>query len=354
MRSSKFGVIVFILLVVLGGTSCSYYSRVMARKNLVDGSKAYKDRKFAEAEQQFRLAAERDPKGETLEGRTAQLFLARTLHSEYIGDRSKKNLAEAAIEAYKQALPAALREYTDARAAYDKAPADAAATRRYASALSDAVTTLGAVSGLYDNIQAPDQAVAWRNQVANDANNPETARAAAYNSMAAKSNTCANDITDTEATKKQVTENGKDVFHYVKPANAADIDTLKKCIQEGTDAADKAMALEPQSIKSAGKSFDVKGATDEALRLYQEMIKPFESSRSYKAAMTVQSMRLAEMEGRKEDADRLKAESEQLRQSYNELGDLDNKIQQEMDDRAAAKEAAEQNARSNSNANSSK
>jgi len=172
--------------------------------------------------------------------------------------------------------------------------------------------------------------------------------------MAAKSNTCANDITDTEATKKQVTENGKDVFHYVKPANAADIDTLKKCIQEGTDAADKAMALEPQSIKSAGKSFDVKGATDEALRLYQEMIKPFESSRSYKAAMTVQSMRLAEMEGRKEDADRLKAESEQLRQSYNELGDLDKKIQQEMDDRAAAKEAAEQNARSNSNANSSK
>src|SRR4051812_40802383 len=218
MRSSKFGVIVFILLVVLGGTGCSYYSRVMARKNLVDGSKAYKDRKFPEAEQQFRLAAQRDPNGDTLEGRTAQLFLARTLHSEYIGDRSRKNLAESAIEAYKQALPAAVREYSDARAAYEKSPADVPSQRRYASALSDAVTTLGAVSGLYDNIQQPDQAVAWRNQVANDAKNPETARAAAYNSMAAKANTCSNDITDTEATKKQVTENGKDVFHYIKPA----------------------------------------------------------------------------------------------------------------------------------------
>jgi len=354
MRSSKFGVIVFILLVVLGGTSCSYYSRVMARKNLVDGSKAYKDRKFPEAEQQFRLAAQRDPNGETLEGRTAQLFLARTLHSEYIGNRQDQAKAQAAIEAYKQALPAALREYTDARGAYEKAPMDVPSQRRYASALSDAVTTLGAVSGLYDNIQQPDQAVAWRNQVANDAKNPETARAAAYNSMAAKSNTCANDITDTEATKKQVTENGKDVFHYVKPANAGDLDNLKKCIQEGMDAADKAIALEPQMIKNAAKSFDVKGATDEQLRLYQEMVKPFESSRSYKAAMTIQSMRLAEMEGRKDDAERLKNESEQLRQSYNELGDLDKKIQQEMDDRAAAKEAAAQNAKSNSNANSSK
>src|SRR3954468_21201439 len=64
MRSSKFGVIVLILLTVLGGTSCSYYSRIMARKDLVDGSKAYRDRKFPEAERLFRSAASRDPKGE--------------------------------------------------------------------------------------------------------------------------------------------------------------------------------------------------------------------------------------------------------------------------------------------------
>src|SRR5438445_3147635 len=103
MRSSKFGVIVFILLVVLGGTNCSYYSRVMARKNLVDGSKAYKDRKFPEAEALFRAAVARDPKGDYVEGQTAQLFLARTLHSEYIGNRIDKGKAEAAITEYQKA-----------------------------------------------------------------------------------------------------------------------------------------------------------------------------------------------------------------------------------------------------------
>src|SRR6478672_8272556 len=115
MRSSRIGVVVLLLAAVLIGSNCTYYNRVMARKDLVDGSKAYKDRKFPEAEQLFRNAASRDPKGETLEGRTAQLFLARTLHSEYIGDRQDQAKAQAAIEAYKQALPASLREYTEAR-----------------------------------------------------------------------------------------------------------------------------------------------------------------------------------------------------------------------------------------------
>src|SRR5437868_4550736 len=147
MRSSKFGVIVLISLAVLGGTSCSYYSRIMARKDLVDGSKAYRDRKFPEAERLFKSAADRDPKGDTLEGRTAQLFYARTLHSEYIGDRGRKDLAEGAIAAYRQALPSVLHEYTDARGVYEKAPNDAAGQRRYAGALSDAVTTASAIGG---------------------------------------------------------------------------------------------------------------------------------------------------------------------------------------------------------------
>ncbi len=102
MRFSRLGVIVLLSLTVLVGSNCSYYNRVMARKNLVDGSNAYKNRKFKEAEQLFRDAVKRDPKGEYVEGKTAQLFLARTLHSEFIGDRSKKNLAEEAISEYQK------------------------------------------------------------------------------------------------------------------------------------------------------------------------------------------------------------------------------------------------------------
>jgi hypothetical protein len=91
---SRLGIFVLIIFTVLVGTNCSYYHQVIARKNLVDGSKAYKDRKFQEAEQLFRYAASLDPNGETLEGRTAQLSLARTLHSEYIGNRSMENRDE--------------------------------------------------------------------------------------------------------------------------------------------------------------------------------------------------------------------------------------------------------------------
>ena len=88
MRPSRFGIIVLLAITAFLSANCSYYTRIMSRKNLVDGSHAYKERKFAEAEELFRRAAARDPEGTTVEGRTAQLFLARTLHSRYIGSRN--------------------------------------------------------------------------------------------------------------------------------------------------------------------------------------------------------------------------------------------------------------------------
>src|SRR5688572_22236411 len=104
MRSSRVAVFGLLLITVLIGANCSYYNRIIARKNLVDGSKSYKDRKFPEAEQLFRDAVSRDPRGETVEGKTAQLFLARTLHSEFIGDRKNTAKAEEAIAEYQKAL----------------------------------------------------------------------------------------------------------------------------------------------------------------------------------------------------------------------------------------------------------
>ena len=38
MRFSRIGTIVLLFLTALAGTSCQYYSRVMARKDLVDGA----------------------------------------------------------------------------------------------------------------------------------------------------------------------------------------------------------------------------------------------------------------------------------------------------------------------------
>jgi hypothetical protein len=60
-------------------------------------------------------------------------------------------------------------------------------------------------------------------------------------------------------------------------------------------------------------------------------------------------MRLAEMEGRIPDRDRLKDEAEAARAKFSELSDVTKKIQAEMDARAAAKEEAEKGANANAN-----
>jgi hypothetical protein len=72
MRISRVGILILVSIAVLAG-SCAWYNRIIARKNLVDGAKAYKDKKFKDAEELFRDAVARDPNGETEEGRTAQL-----------------------------------------------------------------------------------------------------------------------------------------------------------------------------------------------------------------------------------------------------------------------------------------
>src|SRR6188768_2226262 len=104
MRLSRLGILVLIAFTIITGANCSYYNKIVARKNLVDGATAYKERKFNEAEKLFRKTVEIDPNSDTMEGETAQLFLARTLHSQYISDRKNTAKAEEAAQAYEKVL----------------------------------------------------------------------------------------------------------------------------------------------------------------------------------------------------------------------------------------------------------
>lgn len=452
MRPSRLGFIVFISVLVLMGSNCSYYNRVMARKALVDGSEAYKNRKFSEAEQFFRDAVARDPNGETLEGKTAQLFLARTLHSEYIGNRSfsfsesdflgtkglaltEKLMAKAdplSQWIYPQLSPGTLQQYQNYLAPPTPTPTpdakqtsdDDETTKRkndYAkSHLSQLATDLNkiisngqsiydparfsqvklsdftkqymaqqnlspdkiirlnrllledaypdaiarrpkaeeaideykkalalnpndqssykAIASLYENLQRPDDWLDWVTKRSQNMTIPPEQRAEALTSLAAKKNTCANEITDTEATKKTANEGGKQVFKFVKPEKPEELERLKQCVAEGMALIDQAMALEPAEVKNAG-SFNVAGATDQELAQKLELLKVFESARSYKSALTFQAMRLAEMEGRTADRDQLKTQAEAARASFLQLSDIVKKIQDEIDKRKAEKEA---------------
>lgn len=312
MRFSRIGVFAFLLVTVLMGANCSYYNRVMARKNLVDGSKAYKDRKFPEAEQLFRAAVGRDPKGEFTEGQTAQLFLARTLHSEFIGDRSNKAKAQDAIREYQKALA--------------QKPQDQSSYK--------------AIASLYENLQMTPEWLDWVTKRSNDTSIPPEQRAEAITSLAAKKNTCANDITDTEQTKKTVTKDGKQAFQFVKPTKPEDYTSLTQCIADGKKLIDQAVSLETDQVKNASR-IDVKALKDDELVKNQDFLKVFESARSYKASLLVQEMRLAEMDGKTADRDRLKTEADEARKNFLELSDKVKAIQKEIDDRTAAKEEKE-------------
>lgn len=323
MQFSRLGVLALVIATVLSSSGCTYYNRIIARKNLVDGSKAYKDRKFQEAESLFRDAVSRDPEGKTVEGRTAQLFLARTLHSEYIGNRSDRTKAEAAIAEYRKSLTVDPNDQSSYKA----------------------------IASLLDNLQRTDEWQTWVTERANNQSIKPENRAEALVSLAAKKSSCANNITDTDKTKKTVTVAGKQVFQFVKPENPEELTILQGCVNDGTKLIDQALSLEGAAGVADAKNVDVKTATDEDLKKRQDVLRVFESARSYKANLLIQAMRLAEMEGRTADRDRLKTEADTAKASFLDLSNVVKNIQGELDARTAARESAENE---NANANAAK
>lgn len=294
MRISRAGILFLAVTVAVSGSSCSVYNSVMARKNVVDGAEAFKGRKFPDAEALFRTAVNRAPDG-SKEQKTAQLFLARTLHSEFAANRQLTEKATQAIEEYKKVLA------TD--------PADNASFK--------------AVANLYDSLGQTDDWRKWVTDRANNAQVPAEQRAEAYTSLAAKENTCANDITELPAVKKTVIKDGKATYTFSKPENAADIETLKGCINKGTDLVNKALELDKNN----------------------------ESVWSYKTSLLVQSMRLAEMEGRMPDKDRFKAEADTAKAEFTRLAEISRKKREEEEARKKAEEAAAKGETVNTNTN---
>src|SRR5215207_4402370 len=274
MRLSRLGIIVLIAFTILTGANCSYYNRIIARKNLVDGATAYKERKFQVAEQLFRKTVDIDPDAETMEGETAQIFLARTLHSEYISDRKNTGKAEEAVQSYQKVLAKNVNDQGSFKA------------------LASLIDTLG-------RKDVANQLVTER--AANTNVKPEY-RAEAYTSMAARQYSCANEISDVEPVKKAVKKDGKAVYQYTKPENADDFAKLKTCADEGIRLIEEAVKLEPADVQQM-KNLDVKTLTPQQVDAKLEMLKIFSSAWSYKANLLYQKMRIAEMDANTADKD---------------------------------------------------
>ena len=311
MKFSRVGTLVLILMTALLAANCSYYSRIMARKNLVDGAKAYKDRKFDKAEELFRLAVSRDPDADTLEGQTAQLFLARTIHSKYIGDRKRDELAEEAIKEYKKVLDKNIKDNSSFKA----------------------------IANLLENLGREEDARKWIVERTNNEQVPPDQRAEALTSLAAKENSCANEITDQEPVKKTVTNDGVAEFVFEKPEEEETYEKLQKCIEDGTKFIDRAVELQPDRIKDPSK-IDIKPLNDQELNELLDLVKKFQSTWSYKASLLVQKMRVADMNDNTEDEEKLKKQAEEARDKFEALNQLEQKITDEQEARKQAEAEA--------------
>ncbi len=309
MRSSRLGIIVLIAFTILTGANCSYYNQIIARKNLVDGATAYKERKFAEAEQLFRKTVEIDPNGDTMEGKTAQLFLARTLHSQYISDRKDIPKPEAAVQAYDKVLAKDVNDQGSFKA------------------LASVMDTLG----------RKDESLQRINDRANNTNVKPEYRAEAYTSLASRQYSCANEISDDPAVKKTVQKDGKDVYQYTKPENPDDFAKLKTCADEGLKLIEQAIASEPAEVQQA-KQLDPKSLTPPQIDAKAELIRIFSSAWSYKANLLYQKMRIAEMDGNTAEKDSFKAKGDEARAVFTGLNETEKNLTAEKDARKKVEE----------------
>src|SRR4026209_2781958 len=94
--------IVGLALLVPFSSGCSMVNKIRAKNELNETARSYKEGRFEEAEQHARTAAELDPNN-----KTAPIFVARTIHSQYkTGVEAPENIQKArdAIQAYQQIL----------------------------------------------------------------------------------------------------------------------------------------------------------------------------------------------------------------------------------------------------------
>ncbi|HUF05299.1 MAG TPA: hypothetical protein VMM38_14135 [Aridibacter sp.] len=316
MKISRIGIFAFILLSISIGGSCSLYNRVMARKSLVDGARAYNERQFPHAEELFRQAVEYDPEGETFEGRTSRLFLARTLHSGYIGNRKETRNAEEAITEYRKALSGFVAEYKEKREAVAANPQDEELRRELEAAGNNVGSIVRAVGSLYQNLGQDDKWKEWSLEQGNNADLPGDVRANALVGLATKEYTCANEVTDSQEVKKTVQKDGESTFEFTKPEGIEEFEEkyakARQCVEEGMGYVDKAIELDPES----------------------------DSAWSYKTSLLAQKSRIAEMEGDTAKKEEFKKASDEAKKKFEEFAEKRRKEEEAKEARKKAEAAA--------------
>lgn len=251
--------IVGLALLVASSSGCSMINKIRSKHELNETARSYKEGRFEEAEQHARKAVELDPNN-----KTAPIFVARTIHSQYkSGIDSPENIAKAraAIEAYQSILE------------------------------SDPSNEEGykAIAALYGAIKEDQKLRDWIAKRANDPNMPPAKRAEAFAILAGKDWDCSFKIT--ELPENRPISKGEVVF--TKPKDQKDFDMAQKCVVRGLEQAEKAIQLESNN----------------------------ELAWSYKTNLLTEAARLAEMDGKMDQKAQFARQADEARKRASALSE---------------------------------
>ncbi len=282
MKLSQTRIAIVLAVLVVTSSGCGLINRIRAKNELNEAARTYREGHFDEAEQHSRRALEMDPNS-----KTAPSFIARTIHAQYRpGVSSPENLekAQQAIQAYQQIL--------------QKDPKNDEAYK--------------AIAYLYGATKEEDKLRSWISARANDTSGDPEKRAEAYIVLASKDWDCSFKITELPTNRSTtVAEGNRASVTYTKPKDQKEFDTAQACVKRGLEEIENAIKLDPNS----------------------------ESAWSYKTNLLLEAKKLAEMDGKTEQAAELDKQREVAQKRTTQLSEINQKKKEEEEARQAASPA---------------
>ena len=247
-------------------TGCGVVNRIRARNALNEGTRAFKDGRFDEAEQKFRYAHDLDPAMTN-----APFFIARAAHQQFkpgVESDENRQKAERAIAEYQKVL----------------------GTEGIEEKFKE--NSFNAIVMLYRQIKEEDTANDWLLKRARGEDNaPASKRADAYSVLASKKWDCSYAITELPENKETSKDKPGDSQYKIK--DPAKYNEARQCVGEGLALVGEALKLEENNTTAL----------------------------AYQVNLMREQAKLAQSDGNKAEYDRLNAEADVIEKKQRELLD---------------------------------
>jgi hypothetical protein len=276
MKLSRTSIAALLVALVAASGGCTLVNRVRAKNALNEGARAYRDGRFADAEEKFRDAFNLDPSQ-----KNAPLFIARAVQQQFKpGVQTPENLAvgEKAVGAYQDIL-------------------------KLDPSNEDAYKAIVFLYGQMKNEDKVNQLLAERAK----SGPTSTAKSEALTILASKQWNCSYEITEQKENKTTENRPDKILIHYKKPANQADFDKAQQCTTEGLRLAEEAASLDPNNPNAWSYKANLLREKSKMAEMVGDAKAKEEFNKQYSDALETQKRLSAEATKKKEAEDASKS-----------------------------------------------